>query len=135
VLRGVEIYRGKPILYSLGAFIFRGRGMPQLPEELYENCQMPDRDPTKFFERTRREWDQIAGFWQSAIAQVEFEDNKTTGITLIPTVIRHDAIATWGMPQLASADESKEILTRVKRLSVSFGTTIEIDRSAGHIQI
>ena len=36
VLRGIEIYKGKPILYSLGDFIFQNETLLRLPSENYE---------------------------------------------------------------------------------------------------
>ena len=36
MLRGVEIYKGKPILYSLGDFIFQNETLLRLPSENYE---------------------------------------------------------------------------------------------------
>ena len=39
VLRGVEIYKGKPILYSLGDFIFQNETLLRLPSENYEDLR------------------------------------------------------------------------------------------------
>ena len=36
VLRGVEVYRNRPILYSLGNFIYQSRSLEKLPEDIYE---------------------------------------------------------------------------------------------------
>jgi hypothetical protein len=135
VLRGVEIYNGRPIFYSLGAFIFRARETRALPAELFENCQMTSRDPIQYFERTSREWVQDVEFWQSMIAEVQFDRDKVTQVRLIPTVIRHDEVRTWGMPELADAEESQAILVRVSRLSAPYGTIIELDGLAGRIRI
>ena len=40
VLRGVEIYKGKPILYSLGDFIFQNETLLRLPSENYETYDL-----------------------------------------------------------------------------------------------
>ncbi len=39
-MKGVEIYRGKPIFYSMGNFIFRPFDMPEYPNEWYELYRM-----------------------------------------------------------------------------------------------
>ena len=46
VLRGVEIYKGKPILYSLGDFIFQNETLLRLPSENYESVR-PRRRPAR----------------------------------------------------------------------------------------
>jgi len=41
-IRGIEIYKGKPIIYSLGNFIFDGEaGIPYAPSEIYERYHLP----------------------------------------------------------------------------------------------
>ena len=40
VLRGIEIYKGKPILYSLGDFIFQNETLMRLPSENYETYDL-----------------------------------------------------------------------------------------------
>jgi poly-gamma-glutamate synthesis protein (capsule biosynthesis protein) len=135
VLRGVEIYHRKPIFYSLGSFIFRARETRPLPEEIYDNCEMTKRNPISYFDRTSREWEQDVEFWQSVIAKVQFDRDHVVEVNLIPTVLRHDAIPTWGIPRLADANEAKAILMRLRKLSEPFGTDIEIDDSLGRIRI
>jgi poly-gamma-glutamate synthesis protein (capsule biosynthesis protein) len=41
VLRGIEIYRAKPILYSLGNFLFEYEGVEELPADDYEAVGLP----------------------------------------------------------------------------------------------
>ena len=36
VLRGIEIYKGKPIFYSLSNFIFQNETVLRMPEDSYE---------------------------------------------------------------------------------------------------
>jgi hypothetical protein len=36
VLRGIEIFKGKPVFYSLGDFIFQNETLLRLPAENYE---------------------------------------------------------------------------------------------------
>src|SRR4029453_5840753 len=40
VLRGIEIYKGKPIMYSLGDFIFQNETLLRLPSENYESYDL-----------------------------------------------------------------------------------------------
>ncbi len=36
ILRGIEVYRSHPILYSLGNFIFQNETLPRIPQDMYE---------------------------------------------------------------------------------------------------
>lgn len=45
VLRGIEIYRDKPIFYSLGNFIAQNETIKHLPSDIYEKLKLP-RDAT-----------------------------------------------------------------------------------------
>ena len=40
VLRGIEIYKGKPIMYSLANFIFQNETLLRLPSENYETYDL-----------------------------------------------------------------------------------------------
>ena len=51
VLRAVEIYRGQPILYSLGNFLFEYETVAALPADDYENVDLPPgATPDDFFD-------------------------------------------------------------------------------------
>jgi len=126
ILRGIEIYRDAPILYGLGAFIFRARDLRQLPEELYENCGLTRRDPLELFARTSRDWDNDVAFWESLIAQLEFRNGRVAAVNLIPTHTRHDSPETYGMPELATGAHGNLILQRMRQLCDAFGTRLQI---------
>ena len=40
VLRGIEIYKGKPIFYSLSNFIFQNETVLRMPEDSYEQYSL-----------------------------------------------------------------------------------------------
>ena len=42
VLRGIEIYKGKPIFYSLANFIFQNETVLRMPEDSYEEYSLGD---------------------------------------------------------------------------------------------
>src|SRR6187402_189145 len=73
VLRGVEIYKGKPILYSLGDFIFQNETLLRLPSENYETYELGADAHVADFNDRRYQNDQ-AGFpadrliWEAMVA-------------------------------------------------------------------
>jgi Bacterial capsule synthesis protein PGA_cap len=136
VLRGVEIYRGRPIFYSLGAFLFLTRDSRQLPEESYENCGITSRNPLDYYEKTDKEWLDDIEFWEGAIARITLANGRIERVALVPTVIRHDAAASsWGVPRLATTEESARILRRLETLSGQWGTRIDVGQSAGRVVV
>src|SRR5215472_7344624 len=83
VLRGIEIYKGKPILYSLGNFIFTAEGMKQIPQEIYDTCSISGDDPSDFFDRAMKGFsDEV--YWQSVVAQAIFIHGELSELRLHP---------------------------------------------------
>ncbi len=123
VLRGVEIYRGAPIFYSLEDFIYQYRTPDRIPVDLVhqrdgEIARPPNvsvwdrRDPREVFEGVMLRLTVNAG----ALRRVE----------LIPVTI-DDEGPLYGVPRLASDARGQEILARVERLSEPYGTRL-VDR-------
>jgi hypothetical protein len=135
VLRGVEIYRNRPIFYSLGAFLFLTRDLRQLPEEVYESCGMASRNPLDYYALTDKEFIDDTEFWQGAVAQITVSRGQIQKVDLVPIVIRHSVPAPWGVPRLASRDECSQILLRLQSLSRKWNTSIVMDYPVGRISI
>lgn len=112
VLNGVEIYQGKPILYSLGHFYIEGmkdgRALPQF-----------------FFSPTMVA--QIEnGWWQeeqrwSAIARLIVTGGRVTRLDLVPITMD---IQKDGLPSFADDALSQRIVGAVQTLSKPFGTDV-----------
>lgn len=110
VLQPVEIYRGRPIFYSLGNFIFHVKS---------------DKSPW----RAREVWESVIGLCAFG------GDGNLTGMTFHPIVIggsqssENDDLEQRLAPELASATDAERILRRFQEHSAKLGTDIEI--SAG----
>jgi poly-gamma-glutamate capsule biosynthesis protein CapA/YwtB (metallophosphatase superfamily) len=135
VLRGVELYKGRPIFYSLGSFLFLTHDPRSLPEEMYENCDMSSRNPFDYYRMADKEFDGDTEFWQGAVAKVVFSEGQLAGIDLIPTVLRNAEGEPWGLPRLATPKECTEILRRIERLSQHWSTRFDIRDRVGHVRI
>jgi poly-gamma-glutamate synthesis protein (capsule biosynthesis protein) len=134
VLRGIEIYKRKPIFYSLGNFIFEAEGMRQIQREIYENCGITGRDPADFFDQAMKDFaDQR--YWESVLAHVTFERRELTEVRLHPIVLQRDLPrAQRGIPVRADKSQSRIILEKLSRLSMPFGTKISASDDTGIIQ-
>src|SRR5262245_26748143 len=89
VLRGIEIYKGKPIFYSLANFIFENETLLRQPPENYEPLGMPPGSGVGEF-NDRRSNNDTTGFpadpyiWESVIAMPRFAGKQLVELTLYP---------------------------------------------------
>jgi poly-gamma-glutamate capsule biosynthesis protein CapA/YwtB (metallophosphatase superfamily) len=137
ILRGIEIYQGRPIFYSLGNFIFQNETVRALPTDFYEKYGLTNESTVADAFDTRSKNNTI-GFaanpkiWQSIIAEWKVEDGKLIDVTLYPIELGFDQPRfEKGWPSLS---ENNEILENLSRLSMRFGTKIDIDGNIGRIQ-
>lgn len=104
VNRGIEIYKGKPILYGLSNWIF------QVRRPIY---YAPDVDA-----------------WRTAMVSVEFTGDRLTALTIIPMVSYEATIDRvffpHGAPRLATGTDATELLEFLVELSKEFGSEFEI---------
>ena len=128
VLRGVEIYKGKPILYSLGDFIFQNETLLRLPSENYETYDLgADAHVADF--NDRRYQNDKAGFpadrliWEAMVAVPRFDGHSLRELALHPITLGFGGSRTArGRPMLAEGALGDKILADVERLSKPFGT-------------
>jgi poly-gamma-glutamate capsule biosynthesis protein CapA/YwtB (metallophosphatase superfamily) len=140
-LRGIEIYKGKVIAYSLGNFIMENDLIVPQPSDNYELFDLTfDNLPGELFNARsdfdRRRWPADPRMWTSIIADVTFRNRRTVEVTLTPITLgvgqkRPDR----GVPRLAEGALATEILENLQRLSRPFGTNIVIEDGLGTITI
>jgi poly-gamma-glutamate synthesis protein (capsule biosynthesis protein) len=131
LLRGMEIYQGKPIFYSLGNFIGQNDLVQKLPGDAYERFRV---DPTLpysdvFRARNRNDEGGFAAdrrYWESLLPICSFEAEQLVGIELLPVTLGYGRPSRRrGWPTLATSDDAVSIIERFAALSVPYGTTIE----------
>ncbi|MGH7887029.1 MAG: CapA family protein [Candidatus Binatia bacterium] len=137
---GVEIYRGKPVFYSLGNFFMQNETLRQVPAHHYERFGLdPYATPADFFDaRTAGDKGHPATreFWQSALALCRFNDRKLSEIEIHPIEMGFGRPRSQrGRPMLADAQEGKAIMERIARLSKDLGTDIEQRDGRGIIRL
>ena len=144
-LRGIEIYRGKPIFYSLGNFCFMDNAQPVVTREEWERRvwrYLPDRpnlDPDRMTPAEFLEWKRAAilfgeAVWfESVIAVSNFDaDGNVRSITLYPIELRYEGRdALRGIPRRIGGPDAVRIMSRLRDLSRPFGTEIGIDMGTG----
>jgi poly-gamma-glutamate synthesis protein (capsule biosynthesis protein) len=142
VLRGIEIYKGKPIFYSLGDFIFQNDTLQRFPAENYAQYNLgPEAMPGDFNDR-RYGADDSRGFpadrliWESVVAIPEFRGKQLVGIALHPISLGFQKPRTErGRPMLADAELGKKIIDDLIKLSQPLGTRIEYRNGVGYVDV
>lgn len=121
VLRGVELREGRPILYSLGNFIYQYRTPSRIPVDLTHQ-----RDPEMAKVPGQSVWDRrdTEEVMDSVVARLVFNGDRLRRLQLIPVGIEDEG-PLYGVPRLAEGAQATRILERLKRLSLPYGTRFE----------
>jgi poly-gamma-glutamate capsule biosynthesis protein CapA/YwtB (metallophosphatase superfamily) len=141
VVRGVEIYQGKPILYSLGDFIFQNETLLRMPSEAYAQHGLGiDAGVADF--NVRRYDNDTRGFpadreiWEGLVAVAAWQGRRLVELRLHPITLGFGQPATRrGRPMLAEGELARKILNDVVERSKPFGTDIQVSDGVGVITI
>lgn len=124
LLHGIEIYRGRPIFYDLGNFIYN---VPPTLTYIHEPIA-----------------------WEGAVAHLEYQDRRLKAISLRPIVLNvlgegqpdvqdpratNPFLFTRGLPSPAAEAQAGYILERVGELSRPFGTRLDIRGPGAEVRL
>lgn len=151
---GIEIYKGKPIFYGLGNFFAQSEFLERVPYDSYETWghdidRLPTLSPDAHplhpgLEEPSPTW------WSSAAITIEINAaGQVDEIELRPVELGREPTPeakltrgtgkgshalTEGRPLLATGENGRRILERLRTLSAGFGTEIEVSDSTGRIR-
>ena len=139
LIRPIEIYRGRPIFYSLGNFVFQDEVAVDSPEDQYAELGLTsDANLTEIY--IRRTKDHTAGLctdrrvYEAILPYVRIENDIVKEITLMPLSLGFEE-ERWrtGYPEPGFG---MGILERLQKMSEKYGTQITIDDAGfGHVVI
>lgn len=135
----IELYKGKPIFYSLGNFIFQLRGILHIPEEhryVHNTHGMSDMESiaAQFKGWEKGLWVQKECFW-GIIPYFEYEDGVLTKVEMLPVDLGFEkGVQYKGLPYVADPDVAKQIFESLKKLSEPKGVKLT-QRSDGIIEM
>lgn len=141
-LRGIEIYRGKPIFYSLGNFFFAVDQQMYFSPDMEAGWGLDYATSTthQYYHKMVSEYDFATTpvwYW-SVIALSTFDsDGNVSKITLYPVDLgqKRSPMVLRGIPYLANHEVAQKILTHLQQLSAPFGTKIAIQGDVGVITV
>ncbi len=133
VLRGVEIYKGKPIFYGMGEFYYQWQHMDaDLMSGSWQGREV--RGDSDVASRVSPTWRPIN--FESMVAQSKYDKGKLVEVRLYPTSGAWDGpISQLGLPRTPSPEMAQKILSRVAALSKPLGTTLTIENNVGVIRV
>ena len=140
-LRGIEIYRDRPIFYSLGNLLFQNEVVPRQPTDLYEAVGLDGKaTPADFYDY--RSQDDTRGFtanavnWESVVAELRLSRSGASEIRLHPIELGYGTPRSQrGRPVMAGRESAERTLRTAARLSESYGTRIAMDDRIGVIEL
>jgi poly-gamma-glutamate synthesis protein (capsule biosynthesis protein) len=138
VLRGIEVYREKPIFYSLGNFIAQNETIKHLPSDIYDKLNLPkDATPADVYDAR---WGTLPpidpAWWESVLAVSTFDHHKLVSLKLYPLTLGfRKPRSQRGRPLLAQGEEASGIIKRLSELSERYGTKIEFDKGVGTVKL
>lgn len=115
VLGGIEIYKGRPIFYSLGSLFFEFGGT--------RSYKVPGGMLLRFSD----------AWFQTVVPVVTYRRGEVSEIELYPLVIESSHAPTDGRPRPADPVQAQQILARLQGLSAPYGTRIQIVNGVGII--
>ena len=141
VLRAIEIYKGKPIFYSLANFIFENETIRFQPQENYDQYGLPlNATPADFFDarsaNDTRSFPADQRIWESVVAEAVFNSKRELQeIDLFPITLGFRESRTHrGRPLPAGGELASTIIERVAKLSRPMGTHIVFQDGKGIVR-
>jgi poly-gamma-glutamate synthesis protein (capsule biosynthesis protein) len=141
VLRGIELYKGKPIFYSLGDFMFENETVLRMPSEAFatyhldEKSQVADYNAAHYNNDTRG-YPTQREIWESVVVRPEWKGKELVAVALYPITLGFGLPAQQrGRPMLASRELAQKIIGDLTTLSKPFGTAVEWREGIGVVRL
>lgn len=139
-LRGIEIYRDRPIFYSLGDFFFQNDAVQRLPADFVEQFGLPwhatAADAFDARDASPRAFSTTQAYFESALAITHFDGPRLASVKLYPLTLGFEEPRSHrGRPRIASPEDGRRIIEDLAAMSQKFGTTIQYRDGIGVIDV
>jgi poly-gamma-glutamate capsule biosynthesis protein CapA/YwtB (metallophosphatase superfamily) len=137
---GIEIYKGKPIFYSVGSLILENETLPSFPAQAYKRFGLGESaTPADFLDARTNNGTKghVAqeGFWENIAVTCYFAGGRLGEIRIhaVDQGFRRPR-GQRGRPVLAAEPIASRVIARVEQLSKPFGTKVENRGGTGLIK-
>lgn len=138
IMRGIEIYEGKPIFYSLGNLWFEFETVNRLPADSYEMWHVDTQKstPADVYDNGLLGFHKDVRYWESALPYCEFTDGNLTKIDLHCMSLGYgEPRSRRGTPRTATPEDAERIIGYVNDLSDQFGVDVRFEDGIGRVDI
>lgn len=137
-LRGIEIYKGRPIFYGIGVFFIRGEikvtqeaAFRTFPDPATGRAPPPVPEPESV-----RPGGNPASWYDGMLAEVDYHDGRARTVRVYPLDVGNTRDRSRrGIPHLADPETARRILENLQIWSAALGTRVEVEGSVGIIHI
>ena len=140
-LRPAEIYRGRPIFYSLGNFVCHRDTQDPLPAEQYRLFGLSERDarPDQYVATRDGSGDRLgmtqSQYYESVMPDFVLRDGELSELRLHPLDLGlHRSAGGRGTARLARPEHGEAILSRMAELSAGFDFAIDVKTGFGQLR-
>lgn len=141
VLRGVEIYKGKPIFYGLNSFVY-GLEEGVIGYGRYRAAKVdPLTSEETDGELNLKSWERAGPGptqenLESIVAESRYDNGRLTEVRLHPVDLGYEEpISQKGIPRTPSPEVAQRILKEMQTISKPYGTDITIEGDVGIVRI
>jgi len=150
-LRGIEVYKGKVIIYDPGDLFRMSNTVERLPFDFYERYKyalgksiwealpVDGYEARKgFYEAESPAGGYLTGVRGCVVCRCVFSESLVPErVELVPAMWASEPRHLLGMPQRVYGEKAKAIIDHIADLSASFGTSIQLDaeRGLGHVYV
>jgi poly-gamma-glutamate synthesis protein (capsule biosynthesis protein) len=134
ILRGLEVHRGVPILYSLGTLFFQNDVLARYPDDARRAYGLPPYPPCEVGDRVVEarklasagyDFRADSRFSQTVVAVIDGDSAGCAELTLVPfTVDPSESLTVRGLPRRADDRSAAQIINRLTHLSADLGVTL-----------
>ena len=149
-LRGIELYKNKPIFYDPGDFMSMSDTVERLPADFYSSpglsakigsCKATPADAFDARKALPKPLSPPGGYHSarvlgSVVGVCSFGDaGSLNELKLYPVITTSEPRSQSERPMLANAEMSKKVIEYLAELSAPFGTKIELENSVGLVKL
>ena len=141
-IKGLEIYRGKPIFYSIANFIFHSEKMSELPADYYERYKI---DPALSAaeavavrsDNGKRGLETEPKYYRGLLPKLTFADGRLEEIVIQPMELgfRSEDPQLKGLPNPADDQVAGEICDVLQQRSMEYGTKFYMENGLIRVRL
>ena len=133
---GIELYKGKPICYSLGDFLFQYETVRGYAADTYEAFKLDPQTPDHSLASDRITLPHDPAIWESVLPMMTVAGSDLQQMVLHP-VASDMSLPRFerGTPSLATGETAERIVSRMIAQSKSYGTSISFEQGRGIVRV